>query len=134
VHRSWRKVKVTNSRAAVDFAASMRELTDVHFPEANHIRIVLDNLSTHPAGALSQAFPPHEARRVLSRIEIHYVPKHASWLNMVEIEIGVLRSQCLDSVSKPKNGSNPRSLPGNVNAISQSLSGEFRPDCIVFLA
>jgi transposase len=96
VHRSWRKVKVTNSRAAVDFAACMRELTDVHFPEANRIRVVLDNLSTHSAGALYQAFPPCEARRVLSRIEFHYVPKHASWLNMVEIEIGVLRSQCLD--------------------------------------
>jgi hypothetical protein len=96
VHRPWRKVKVTNSRAAVDFAACMRELTDVHFPEANRIRVVLDNLSTHSAEALYQTFPPCEARRVLSRIEFHYVPKHASWLNMVEIEIGVLRSQCVD--------------------------------------
>src|SRR3954447_21227088 len=96
VHRPWRKVKVTNSRAAVDFAACMRELTDVHFPEANRIRVVLDNLSTHSAGALYQAFPAAEARRVLRRLEFHYVPKHASWLNMVEIEIGVLRSQCLD--------------------------------------
>ena len=96
VHRPWRKVKVTDSRAAVDFAACMRDLTDVHFPEANRIRIVLDNLSTHSVGALYQAFPADEARRVLRRLEFHYVPKHASWLNMVEIEIGVLRSQCLD--------------------------------------
>jgi transposase len=96
VHRSWRKVKVTESRAAVDFAACMRELTDVHFPQAERIRVVLDNLSTHSAGALYQAFPAVEARRVLRRLEFHYVPKHASWLNMVEIEIGVLRSQCLD--------------------------------------
>jgi len=95
-HRPWRKVKVTDSRAAVDFAACMRELTDVHFPEAERIRVVLDNLSTHSAGALYQAFPAAEARRVLRRLEFHYVPKHASWLNMVEIEIGVLRSQCLD--------------------------------------
>jgi len=95
-HRSWRKVKVTNSRAAVDFAACMRELTDVDFPEAERIRVVLDNLSTHFPGSLYQAFPPCEARRVLRRLEFHYVPKHASWLNMVEIEIGVLRSQCLD--------------------------------------
>ena len=95
-HRPWRKVKVTDSRTAVDFAACMRELTDVHFPEAARIRIVLDNLSTHSAGALYQAFPACEARRVLRRLEFHYVPKHASWLNMVEIEIGVLRSQCLD--------------------------------------
>jgi len=96
VHRPWRKVKVTDRRAAVDFAACMRDLTDVHFPEANRIRVVLDNLSTHSAGALYQAFPADEARRVLRRLEFHYVPKHASWLNMVEIEIGVLRSQCLD--------------------------------------
>jgi transposase len=95
-HRPWRKVKVTDSRAAVDFAVCMRELTDVHFPEAERIRIVLDNLSTHSAGAIYQAFPAGEARRVLRRLEFHYVPKHASWLNMVEIEIGVLRSQCLD--------------------------------------
>jgi hypothetical protein len=96
VHRPWRKVKVTDSRAAVDFAACMRELVDVHVPKAERIRIVLDNLSTHSAGALYQAFPPAEARRLLRRLAFHYVPKHASWLNMVEIEIGVLRSQCLD--------------------------------------
>jgi len=95
-HRSWRKVKVTDRRAAEDFAACMRELTDIHFPEADRIRVVLDNLSTHFPGSLYQAFPPCEARRVLRRLEFHYVPKHASWLNMVEIEIGVLRSQCLD--------------------------------------
>ena len=96
VHRSWRGVKVTDSRAAVDFAACMRELCDVHFPKAERIRVVLDNLSTHSAGALYQAFPAGEARRMLRRLEFHYTPKHASWLNMVEIEIGVLRSQCLD--------------------------------------
>ena len=69
---------------------------DVHFPKAERIRVVLDNPLTHTAGALYQAFPPVEARRLLHRLEFHYVPKHASWLNMVEIEIGVLRSQCLD--------------------------------------
>ena len=95
-HQSWRKVKVTDRRAAEDFATCMRELTDVDFPEADRIRVVLDNLSTHSAGALYQAFLPCEARRVLRRLEFHYVPKHASWLNMVEIEIGVLRTQCLD--------------------------------------
>jgi transposase len=96
VHRPWRKVKVTDSRTAMDFAACMRELTDVHYPAAERIRLVVDNLSTHSAGALYQAFPPCEARRMMRRLEFHYVPKHASWLNMVEIEIGVLRSQCLD--------------------------------------
>jgi transposase len=96
VHRPWRKVKVTESRAAIDFAACMRELADLHFPKAERIRVVLDNLSTHSAGALYQTFPANEARRILRRLEFHYVPKHASWLNMVEIEIGVLRGQCLD--------------------------------------
>ena len=96
VHRPWRKVKVTNSRAAIDFAVCMRELADIYFPKAERIRVVLDNLSTHSAGALYQAFPAPEARRRLCRLEFHYVPKHASWLNMVEIEIGVLAAQCLD--------------------------------------
>ena len=74
----------------------MRELVDVDFPEAERIRVVLDNLSTHTAAALYAGFPPAEARRVLRRLEFHYTPKHASWLNMVEIEIGVLKGQCLD--------------------------------------
>jgi transposase len=95
-HRSWRRVKVTDRRTAADFAQCMRELVDVHFPDAEKIRVVLDNLSTHSPAALYQAFPAPEARRVLRRLEFHYTPKHASWLNMVEIEIGVLRTQCLD--------------------------------------
>jgi transposase len=96
VHRPWRKVKVTDRRAVEDFATCMRDLTDLHYPEAERIRVVLDNLSTHTASALYQTFPAAEARRVLRRLEFHYTPKHASWLNMVEIEIGVLRGQCLD--------------------------------------
>lgn len=95
-HRPWRHVKVTDRRTANDFAVCMRELVDVHFPEAHCIRVVLDNLSSHSAAALYQTFPPAEARRVIRRLEFHYTPKHASWLNMVEIEIGVLRTQCLD--------------------------------------
>ena len=95
-HRPWRKVKVTDSRAACDFAQCMRELVDVHYPGADLIRVVLDNLSTHSPGALYEAFPAPEAHRLLRRLEFHYTPKHASWLNMVEIEIGVLRGQCLD--------------------------------------
>ena len=95
VHRPWRKVKVTERRAAEDYARCMRDLVDIHYPDAETIRVVQDNLSTHSAGALYQTFPPTEARRILRRIEFHYTPKHASWLNMVEIEIGVLRGQCL---------------------------------------
>jgi transposase len=95
-HRPWRHVKVTERRTSQDFAHCMRELSDVHYPHAERIRVVLDNLSTHSAAALYETFAPAEARRVLRRLEFHYTPKHASWLNMVEIEIGVLRSQCLD--------------------------------------
>ena len=95
-HNSWRHVKVTDHRTVHDFADCMRELVDVHYPAADRIRVVMDNLSTHTAGALYEAFPAPEAHRVLQRLEFHYTPKHASWLNMVEIEIGVLRGQCLD--------------------------------------
>ncbi len=95
-HQPWRRVKVTNRRTATDFAACMRELVDVDFPQAEQVRVVMDNLSTHTAGALYEAFPAPEARRILRRLEFHFTPKHASWLNMAEIEIGVLRRQCLD--------------------------------------
>src|SRR5215204_6229006 len=95
-NRPWRKVKVTERRTAEDYAQCMRELVDVHYPNADTIRVVQDNLSSHSAGALYQTFDPAEARRILRRLEFHYTPKHASWLNMVEIEIGVLRGQCLD--------------------------------------
>ncbi len=95
-HRPWRRVKVTDRRTNLDFARCMRDLVDLHYPDAPVVRVVLDNLSTHSSGALYDAFPAPEARRVLKRLEFHHTPKHASWLNMVEIEIGVLRRQCLD--------------------------------------
>jgi transposase len=95
-HRPWRHVKVTEHRTARDFAACMRDLADIHYPKADLIRVVMDNLSTHNPGALYETFPAPEAHRILQRLEFHYTPKHASWLNMVEIEIGVLRGQCLD--------------------------------------
>jgi DDE superfamily endonuclease len=87
---------VTDQRTALDFADCMKDLVDVHYPQAHRIRVVLDNLSTHSLGALYERFTPAEARRILDRLEFHYTPKHASWLNMVEIEIGVMVSQCLD--------------------------------------
>jgi hypothetical protein len=96
VNRPWRKVKFTERRTAKDYAQCMRELVDVHYPDATCIRVVQGNLSTHSAGALYEAFPPAQAKRILRRLEFHYTPKHASWLSMVEIEIGVLRGQCLD--------------------------------------
>ena len=95
-HRPWRHAKVTDRRTSRDFAECMRELADIHYPNAQRIRVVMDNLSTHTPSALYESFEPAEARRILRRLEIHYTPKHASWLNMVEIEIGVMVAQCLD--------------------------------------
>jgi transposase len=95
VNRPWRHAKVTDQRTCIDFAECMRDLVDDHYPEAERIRVVLDNLSAHSAAALYQRFEPAEARRILSRLEFHFTPKHASWLNMVEIEIGVMVRQCL---------------------------------------
>lgn len=91
----WRHAKVTEQRTRTDFAEVMRALVDVHFPHAAKIRVVLDNLNTHTPASLSIAFSPTEARRILSKLEFHFTPKHASWLNMVEIELSVLVHQCL---------------------------------------
>lgn len=95
VNAGWRHVEVTEQRTSRQFAQQMQALVDVHCPQADMIRVVLDNLSTHSIAALYQSFEPGEARRIARKLEFHYVPKHASWLNMVEIEIGVLKQQCL---------------------------------------
>ena len=93
---NWRHVKVTNHRKACDWAECMRELVDVHFPGAERITVVLDNLNTHTPAALYAAFEPAEAKRIWDKLEFHYTPKHGSWLNMAEIELSVLSRQCLD--------------------------------------
>ena len=93
---SWRHVEVTEQRTKRDFAYRMKDLVDVHFPEAEVIRVVLDNLNTHSPAALYDVFEPQEARRIVRKLEFHYTPKHGSWLNMAEIEISVLERQCLD--------------------------------------
>lgn len=92
----WRGVTVTERRTKVDFAAEMKRLADIDYPEADRIRVVLDNLNTHKPASLYDAFPAHEARRLLRRLEFHYTPKHGSWLNMAEAELSVLSGQCLD--------------------------------------
>ena len=93
--KARRHVKVTDRRTRKDFAECIRELVDVHYPDAEKIVLVMDNLNTHSAGSLYEAFEPTEARRLAGKLEIHYTPKHGSWLNMAEIEIGVLSRQCL---------------------------------------
>jgi hypothetical protein len=91
----WRRVKVTDRHAAADYGQVLKELSDTHFPRAEKIVLVQDNLSTHTAASLYAAFPAAEARRLAKRFEWHYTPKHGSWLDMAESELAVLTTQCL---------------------------------------
>ena len=91
-----RYVTVTDRRTAVDWARQIKDLVDGRYPAAERIVLVLDNLNTHTPGSLYEAFPPAEAKRLADKLEIHYTPKHGSWLNMAEIELSVLSRQCLD--------------------------------------
>ncbi len=91
-----RYTQVTQQRTRLDWAEAMRELADMHYPQADRLVVVMDNLNTHTPAAFYQAFEPEEARRLVKRFEFHYTPKHGSWLNMAEIELSVLARQCLD--------------------------------------
>ncbi len=91
-----RQVNVTDRRTKLDFAAQMKALTDEYYPEAEKIRVVMDQLNTHGPASLYEAYAPAEARRILRCLEFHHTPKHASWLNQAEIEFSVLSGQCLD--------------------------------------
>jgi len=91
-----REVRVTKRHTRQDWAHLIQELLDVHYPEAEKVVLVVDNLNTHTLGALYETFAPEQARRLAQRLEIHYTPKHGSWLNMAEIELSVLARQCLD--------------------------------------
>ena len=93
----WRHVLIREHRTKVDYAYAMRYLVDELFPEADVVVVVQDNLNTHTPAALYEAFEPAEAKRILNRLEFHYTPKHGSWLNMVEIELGILSEQCLNA-------------------------------------
>jgi hypothetical protein len=91
----WR-VKVTERRTAVDFAHLLREVVEEYYPQAEKIGLVMDNLNTHKPASWYEAFAPAEARRLMERLEMHYTPKHASWLKMAETELSVLTTPCLD--------------------------------------
>ena len=91
----FRHIEVTDRRTAIDYAHILKDLSDVHFPHAKKIVLVQDNLNTHAKASLYEAFAPAEARRLVKRFAWHYTPKHGSWLNMAESELGVLASQCL---------------------------------------
>ena len=90
-----RMTKVTEQRTKIDWAHFIKELVDQHYPHAEKIRLVMDNLNTHTKASLYEAFAPSEAKRIADRLDIHYTPKHGSWLNMVEIELSHLSRQCL---------------------------------------
>jgi len=92
----WRQVNVTDRHTKIDWAKQIKELVDIHFPEKRKIVLVMDNLNTHKLSSLYDAFEPEEAHRIAERLDIHYTPKHGSWLNMAEIEIGVMVRQCID--------------------------------------
>ena len=92
----WRRVEVTDRRTKVDWARQVKQLVDEDYPDKDRIVLVMDNLNTHHAASLYEAFQPAEARRIAQRLEFHHTPKHGSWLNMAEIELGVLGRQCLD--------------------------------------
>lgn len=91
-----RHVEATDRRTRVDWAHVVKDLVNVHYPDAERIVLVMDNLNTHTPAALYEAFAPAEAKRIADRLEIHYTPKHGSWLNIAEIELSVLARQCLD--------------------------------------
>jgi hypothetical protein len=94
--RGWRHVTVTDRRTRLDWATCIKDLVEVRFPDATKIVLVQDNLNTHTPGSLYEAFPPDEAKRLADKLELHYTPKHGSWLNIAEIELSVLARQCLD--------------------------------------
>jgi len=91
----WRKINVRDHRTSVDWAQEIKELLDVDYSDALTIRLICDNLNTHTIGSFYEAFAPTEARRLIKRIEIHYTPKHGSWLNVAEIELSIFTKQCL---------------------------------------
>jgi hypothetical protein len=93
---SWRHVQVTEQRTHLEWANCMKDLVDVHFPDATCVRVIQDNLNTHNPAFLYEVFEPTEAKRILDKLDFHYTPKHGSWLNMAEIEFSVLSRQCLD--------------------------------------
>lgn len=108
--RGWRKVSVLERRTRKDWAEQVAELLEVHYPDTPKICLVMDNLNTHSTASLYEAFPPDRARRLAQRLEIHYTPKHGSWMNIAEIELSAMTAQCLG-----------RRIP-DMNSLSEELT------------
>jgi len=94
--RGWRQVRLSDQRTRLDWAACVKELIDSHYPDAERIVLIMDQLNTHSPASLYEAFPPAEAKRLADKLEIHHTPKHGSWLNVAEIELSALQRQCLN--------------------------------------
>ena len=131
--QGWRHIKVTDRHTAIDYAHVLKDLADVHFPHKTAIMLVQDNLNIHSKASLYEAFPPAEARRLVERFEWHYTPKHGSWLDLAESELGVLAAQCLDRRIPDKQLSSTKSLPGSATAMSitPSQTGTSPPKTLV---
>ena len=125
-----RYTKITDTRTRIDFAHCLRDLSDKYYPQAEKIRLVQDNLNTHSLASLYTAFPPDEARRLAERFEVHYTPKHASWLNMAEIEIGVMSKQCLNRriSTKEEMAHEVKAWTCRRNAANLSVDWQFTTD------
>ena len=120
--RGKRHIDVTPSRTSLDWAYQIKDLVEVKYPQATTITLVLDNLNTHVGGSLYKAFPPEEAQRLLQKLEIHYTPKHGSWLNMAEIELSILGRQCLN-----RRIPDPSTMRKSVQAWEQERNNYSKP-------
>lgn len=127
---AWRHIKVTDQRTMIDFAHCMRDLVDVHFPQADTIVVVMDNLNTHKLASLYEAFEPAEARRIIEKLEFHYTPKHGSWLNMAEIELSVLQRQCLKARIPDQHTliAQTQAWQADRNRLNRTVSWQFTTD------
>lgn len=128
--RGWRQVRVSAQRTRIDWADGVKELVDVHYPEAEKIVLVMDQLNTHSPASLYEAFAPPEAKRLCAKLEIHYTPKHGSWLNMAEIELSILQRQCLDRrlADQPTISQEVRAWANERNAAIQQIDWRFTTD------
>ncbi len=122
----WRHVEVTARRTAVDYARILKDIADIHFPKAEKIILVQDNLNTHAKASLYQTFPPAEARRIVERFEWHYTPKHGSWLNMAECELSVLARQCLNRRIQDKQTLSGEAQAWNANRNENNTKANWR--------
>ncbi len=129
-HAGWRRVLPTARRTALDYAGCLRYLVEEAYPQAERICLVQDNLNTHTMACLYEAFPPARARHIASRLEVHYTPKHGSWLNMAEIEISIVERECL-SRPVPDTATlvqRVAALEAESNAAHARIRWQFTPD------